>query len=211
MDDPPDRAENSKELFERFLRYEKLGMRNEAKKSALDLVASVCGSNSEETWTRDNLHQLPLNGAGRIRHEIFQYIVFPSLKAAMEQVDPEASYLLGKYVQNLYSDDTLWKQVGYRSKTELFREAYDASPNSPRYRGAYLAAVLADLGYTFHEWPSGILIEHANWRQELRDLRGQISLAMSLDLNGENASLLAEWLEITDQYEKQLAAKEGCQ
>ncbi len=129
----------------------------------------------------------------------------------MKRGEPEASYLLGKHIQNLYSDEALWKQIGYRSKTELFREAYDTNPSSARYREGYLGAVLADLGYTFHEWPSGILIEHTNWRQELGDLRGQISLAMSLDPSGEYESLLAEWCQILDQYEKRLAAKEGCQ
>ena len=129
----------------------------------------------------------------------------------MERGEPEASYLLGKHAQNLYSDDALWKQIGYRSMTELFREAYDTNPSSSRYRSAYLGAILASLSYKFHEWPSGILIEHADWRQELRDLRGQISLAMSLDPDGENESLLAEWSQITDQYGKRLAAKDGCQ
>lgn len=186
MDNPRNRTEHFEELFERFLRFDKLSIRKEAKESALDLVASVCGSNAEETWTQDNLHRLPLKGAGRIRHEIFEFIVFPSLKAGMERGEPEASYLLGKHVQNLYSDDALHKAVGYRSETQLFQEAYDANPNSPQYRNAYRGSVLDNLYFAFHEWPSGLPIEHTNWQQELRDLRGQISLAMSLDPSGEH-------------------------
>ena len=186
-------------------------MRKEAKESALHLVASVCGSNAEEAWTRDNLHLLPLNRAGRIRHEIFQFIVFPPLKSGMERGEPEASYLLGKHIQNLYSDDALYRQIDYRSKTELFQEAYVGNPSSPQYRDAYLSSVLENLSFAFHEWPSGILIEHTDWQQELRELRAQISLAVSLDRSGEYEGLLAEWSQWTDQYEVRLAGIDASQ
>lgn len=209
MGDAPDGMDLQEELLEQFLRFDKLGMRREAREAVLNLVASVCGSNAEDAWTRDNLDRLPLNNASRIRHEIFQSVVFPSLKAKVERGDPEASYLLGKHFQNLISDSALHERIGYRSNTELFRDAYNSNPSSAKYGGAYLDSVIETLRYTFHEWPTGILIEHTNWRQELRGLRATLSLAMSLDRRGEYKGILAKWSQITDQYEDRLAEKGG--
>ena len=90
---------------------------------------------------------------------------------------------------------------------EFFCEAYNANPNSSLYESAYLGSLLQVLEYTFHEWPTGILIDHADWRNELDDLREQLSLAMSLDRNGEYVDLLAEWSQITEDYGKRLAAR----
>jgi len=207
MKEPGDILQSTEGLLEEFLHFESLGLRNEAKRAVLVLVDTVASIEEKEAWTNANLKRLPLNRSNRIRHEIYKHIVFPSLKAALHRGEAEAYYLFGKYAGNLYSDRSLFKQVGERGAMEFFCEAYNANPNSSLYESAYLGSLLQVLEYTFHEWPTGILIDHADWRNELDDLREQLSLAMSLDRNGEYVDLLAEWSQITEDYGKRLAAR----
>ena len=198
--------QSAEELFEQFLKFDALGMRKEAKRAACALVKEVSDSTAKDRWTKSNLSRMPRNGARRVRHEIFKEIVFPSLKAAFDRGEAEASYLFGEYSQNLYSDRVLFNQLDQRTALDFFREAFASDPSSTRYQSAYLGALLGLLRYSFHEWPSGILIEPDNWRKGLAGLRAQLSHAQSLDRNSEYSDLFAQWFAYVDEYEARLSA-----
>lgn len=205
MTEPKDNKKTTDELLEQFLRLEALGLKQESKQAVLAILDAVHSLDARVTWTRNNLDRLRFNGASRIRHEIYEIIVFPALKAEFDRGDPEASYLLGKYVNNLYESRPLHEQLDQRSATDFFRIAFQSAPRCVRYRRAYLSSLLGGLKYTFHEWPSGILIDHTDWHAALRELREELSVAVSLDSDGEFAAVLAEWFKNTEQYERWLA------
>ncbi|WP_306114107.1 MULTISPECIES: hypothetical protein [unclassified Roseovarius] len=198
--------QHAEELFEQFLKFDALGMRKEAKRAVSALIKEVSDNAAKDRWTKVNLSRMPRNRASRVRHEIFKEIVFPSLKAAFDRGEAEASYLFGKYSQNLYSDRALFNQLDQRTALELFREAFDSDPSSTRYQSAYLGALLGLLRYSFHEWPTGILIDHDDWRKGLDGMRAQLSLARSLDRNSEYSGLFAQWFAYVDEYEARLSA-----
>lgn len=195
------------ELFEQFLKFEKLGLRKEAKKVVTALVEDVCDDAAKIAWTKSNLHRLPRNKNSRIRHEIFKEIVFPSLKAAFDCGDAESSYLFGIYSQNLYSDSDLFDQMGQRTDLDFFKRAFETVPSSEQYESAYLGALLNFLQYLFHEWPTGILINHTKWKEGLEKLKNDISLAQSLDRKKKHSECLVQWLEYIEEYEKRLTSK----
>lgn len=184
MTEPSENIHSTDQLLEQFLRFDALGLKREAKQAVLAIVEAVSGLDAKKTWVQNHLDRLPVNRASRIRHEIFEHIVFPALKAGFDRGDPEASYLLGKYSQNLSSKRALFEQMGGRSATDLFRAAFQNDSNSVRYRRAYLSSLIDELGYVFHEWPTGILIDHSDWHEGLRELRGELSAALSLDEEG---------------------------
>lgn len=207
MAEPTDDIQLADELLERFLHFEAIGLKEEATQTVLAIVDTLSSLEAMNAWTRNNLHRLPINKASRIRHELYERIIFPALKADFERGDPEASYLLGEHIQNLYSSHTLMEEIGQRSSRDFFRIAFQRDPSSVRYQRAYLGALISDLQFAFHEWPNGIIIDHKDWREGLSGVRDLLSLALSLDSDRAYYSLLSEWIENTDQYEKRLTGQ----
>lgn len=198
--------QSAEELFEQFLRYDALGMRKKAQSAVFALIKDIPDDVAKDAWTKENLSRMPRNKAGRVRHEIFKEIVFPSLKKAFDRGDAEASYLLGLHSQNLHSDRTLHSQVDQCTELDFFRKAFESDANSTRYQSAYLGAVMDSLLYCFHEWPAGILIDTDDWRKGLESLREQLSLAQSLDRKNEFSGRITQWLSYIDEYETRLTA-----
>ena len=197
------------DLFEHYVRLTALGMRQEAKEVVAKIVASVSDSDEQERWTSKHLDQLPTNGKGCIQYDLYRYIVFPSLRRAFDRGEAEASYLLGNYWNNLVSDQRLFEQAERRGRTDFFRIAFSADPSSERYRSSYLGAIISNLEYAYHEWPTGILIDpDEDWRQELADLESQLVLATSLDKNGTYTDFIAKWSREKDEYAVRLAKAE---
>ncbi|MEM8978836.1 MAG: hypothetical protein AAGD04_05090 [Pseudomonadota bacterium] len=199
-----DNTQSSNVLLVSFLEFERLGLKKDAKQAALAIVDAVSTYDDKVAWTRNNLHKLQFNRGGRIRHEIFAGIIFPVLKAEFENGDAEASYLLGKYWSNLFSIPAHYLQMGEPTSGDFFRIAFQIEPSSDRYRQAYLDALVSGLRYAFHEWPSGILIDHSNWQGEMCELREEFAQVESLDTDGKYAVEITAWIIATEQYEKHL-------
>lgn len=211
MTEPSDNIHSADQLLEQFLHFDALGLKREARQAVLAIVDAVSSLDAKKTWVQNHLDRLPLNRASRIRHEIFEHIVFPVLKAGFDRSDPEACYLLGKYSHNLYSSRVLFEQLGGRFATDFFRTAYQHDSDSVRYRRAYLSSLIAELRFVFHEWPTGILIDHTDWHAALRELSSKLSVAVSLDEEGKYEALLTDWNEHTEQYEARLTERKDDQ
>lgn len=208
MTEAKDYIQSIDDLLDSFLEHDALGKKTEAKQAALAIVDAVSDFDAKVAWTRRNLDRLPLNRACRIRNEIYQGIVFPALKAEFDRGDAEASYLIGKYWQNLIANSARYTQMGEPPARDFFRLAFECKPSSHRYREAYLNAVVSGLKYTFHEWPTGILIDHSNLQDELLQLKEEFDLVQSQDKDRKFAADLVEWIEATKQYERRLAKRQ---
>ncbi|NSY41132.1 hypothetical protein [Leisingera sp. ANG59] len=132
MSEPKTSSQSTDEKLDQFLRFDALRLKRKSKQAVLELVGAVSSLEAKKVWARKYLKRLPLNGAGRIRHEIYEVIVFPALKAGFDQGDPEATYLLGKYMQNLHERPTLLNQLEWRSAADFFRLAFQGAPSSDR-------------------------------------------------------------------------------
>lgn len=208
MHQQTENMKTSEKLLASLLEFERLGLRVKAKEAAYALIEALPSLNDKDAWTRANLHTLPTNGQSRIRHEIYDGIVFPALRAGYERNDPEAFYLLGKTWQNFISGDVFAKQIGFHSSEFFFERAYQVDPSSERYKRAFLGALIVKFDYLFHEWPSGILINHDNWPAELVELKSNIELASSLDESGQHVEDIREFLEKTNIYSDRLSSHE---
>ncbi|WP_432201219.1 hypothetical protein ACRAQ7_03105 [Erythrobacter sp. W53] len=197
------------DLFADFLHADAQGLRVDAKRAATALVNSVSTQDDKIAWTLANLERLQTNGASRIRHEIYEGIVFPALKARFECGDPEASYQLGRTWQNFISKPCFTEELGWYSAEDFYRIAYQKEPGSLRYERALLERLLEKLAYLFHEWPAGILIDHRQWRDEIISLREDIDFASSIDRSSDHAEALSEWAIMTDQYRDRLDKRDG--
>jgi hypothetical protein len=207
MTEPKKQSHLLEDLLEQYLRFDALGLKLKTTQAVLSLVDAVSCMEAKVSWTRDNLDRLPLNRQGRIRHEIFENIIFPGLLDGFKNGDSEASYLLGSYAQNLYANPSIFEQVSERSALDFFRIAFQYDTSSARYQHAYLSSIIKDLEYVFHEWPAGILIDPSNFSDALFELKGELSIALSLDRDKQYTTQLVEWREATEQYELRRAER----
>jgi hypothetical protein len=179
-------------LYAKFLAARKAGLRDEAKVAISQFVESFAGFAEKEAWTRQFLSTLP--PGERVRHELYERVIFPVLLAGHDRLDPWSIYWLGETAQNLYRAWPLYKQLGAPPIQRLFKEAYALAPSSAEIRQGLLRDLLRGFDYMAHEWPSGILYAageplETQHREALQD----IQLARSIDDNGAHAQKIDDF------------------
>jgi hypothetical protein len=83
------------------MKHSTRGLRKEAKLSICQFVESFTDFAEMEAWTRKFLSTF--KGGKRIRHELYERIIFPVLLAGHDRLDPWSIYWLAETAQNLYS------------------------------------------------------------------------------------------------------------
>src|SRR5262249_9460212 len=126
----------------------------------------------------------------RIRHELYEHILFPVLLAGYQRRDPWALRYLARTAQNLYHAKSLWAQVGV-GEFELLKELLRLCPDDEQARTDVLAAQLRWFSHCTHEWPAGILhgMNGASV-QECEEILEEIALARKLDRARQHAAFL---------------------
>jgi hypothetical protein len=193
---PPD-----EKLYEEYLRWQSLGVKAKATAALRAFLDSFHDLAAKAAWTDANLEGLKSNRHARIRHELFEEVIFPVLLIRFQAAEPEAMYLLAQFRHNLYSASHLHRQIGSLGAEDLLRSANAKAPGEDRYRRGLLKALLEHFGYLDHEWPAGILVDvrdPSSWHALLEDIR----LARDLDHAGEKADRL-------DQFEARVLAYES--
>ncbi|WDA40218.1 hypothetical protein [Erythrobacter sp. BLCC-B19] len=193
-------------LYEEFLRWQSLGAKAKATAALRAFLDSFPDFAAKAKWTNANLEKLHTNRHARIRHELFEEVIFPVLISRIEAGDPEAMFQLARHDQNLFGATHLWKQMEYVSPRELLQRAHEAAPHEDRYRKALLQDLVGAFNYLDHEWPLAILVD-AREPDVWDTLSELISKARILDMEGAMADRLAEFEDRVRQYRARISAK----
>lgn len=191
------------DYYQDYIKYERLGLRAEARKSVLRFVETMSSFSDKQAWTHENLLAVDKNRASRIRHEIYDVIAFPVLLDGYKRKDPECYFLMGMSYQNLLNYMGRPDGIEFVSRVELLKTAYLADTTSQKYRQALLAALLEGFSYCDHEWPSGILGD----AYPFEDLKREVGLAKKLDEEHHFCDRLAEFSERIEQYAERISPK----
>lgn len=130
--------------FDEYLRLYTRGLKAEAKAALQEFIEGFSGLAEKIAWTDRNFDTLVHNRHARIRHELYESVVFPALLHGFEADDPQAKFRLAASEQNLLSAQHLHAKIGYRSGLDLLTEAYTADPENEQYQDALLQSLLAD-------------------------------------------------------------------
>lgn len=174
------------ELYNTYVRHLDRGRKKDAKQAVLLFVNSFTSLNEMREWSYAYLPKRETNHASRIRHELYEHIIFPVLLDGFNDGDPLSFYWLAATAQNLMGSSKLHKQIGYISPDELFKSAYESEPNSPRFQHGLLSSLVAGFCYMDHEWPSGIILGLGeNILEAVDEIENDIELALELDHSKE--------------------------
>ena len=193
-------------LYEDYLHWQSLGVKAKATAALRAFLDSFPDLAAKAAWTDANLEKLRINRHARIRHELFEEVIFPVLLSRFKTGDPEAMYQLARYAQNLGSAEHLDKQMGIASTRDLLQRAHEAAPHDDRYRKALLQDLMGAFNYLDHEWPVGILVDFRDagaWDT----LSEMISEARRLDTEGDRTARLNEFEDRVSQYRARITAK----
>ena len=179
-------------IFDTFTQQLETGHRKEATRTLARFIASFADLEEKKVWTREYLETGRLGH--KIRHELYEHVVFPTLLAGYRLGDPWSIRWLIRTVQNLYQAKPLWLQLEYKTANTLLRELFCVNPADDAVRRELLAEDIGWLRYAVHEWPAGILFAHDGAVSEECDrLAAASTEAWRLDREGTYSAFLDDF------------------
>lgn len=196
--------------YQRFLTCQQQGLKKPAAEAVRQFIDSFETDAEKSDWVWAYLPSLPINGQARIRHELFNELIFPLLFNGWRNEDWQSTLWLGKLMNNVYQTETLHRAMGYTTDIQLFQQCYQWQPNHPDVRQAYLSSLIRGLSFCGHEYPPIILAgNHAANIADCAEIRQEIELARALDNNGQYREFLDSLMSDVQQYEAGLPNATG--
>jgi hypothetical protein len=170
------------ELWDAYKKANDLGIKADAKRFVLAFIESCDDTSDMREWVYAELQNLP-SLYPRMRHEVFEALVYPILTKDMSQEDPWAFFWMGQLAQNFMSNKKLYAASKYQGSTYYFERAYELCPAEDKFRLGLLSDILSWFDYIEHEWPAGILVAKDDVPKLLLDI------AKARELDKEQNSL----------------------
>lgn len=179
-----------------YLKQDAAGDKKAAKKAIGQFVSSFRSYSEKKEWTNSFLNRRKTHNK-KIRHELFEFVVFPVLEKGFQEDDPKCRFWLGCMIQNLFSARRLHEKISFLGGTELLLRAHAIDPKSEEIRCQLLKKIIEGFDYCDHEWPAGLLIDETDDRETMLS---EVRFARQLDANGNFATRLAEFESRIEQY-----------
>lgn len=194
------------EAYQQYRAYKEQGRKAEAKAALEMFLASVGPAEARREWVEAFLERGEFGH--RIRHEIYERLVFPVLLQGYERDEVWSLRWLARTADNLYRAPALHALVGFKSKRQFLAQAYAQEPTE-EIRRLLLEARLREFEYSQHEWPAGILygMDGATLA-ECDEIRNEIAFARELD-EGRHAEFLDAFEGKVNEYRARLLAASG--
>ena len=189
--------------YEQFKELEARGLRKQAKAALHDFVHSCENDEERRAWTEKYLtDEMPKH---RVRHELFEHIIFPVLLAEYHQQNTWATLWLAKLIQNLYNARFLHEAVGYKTENQLLRECFTWDSTNQEVRKLLLRSQIRWSEFCDHEYPSGILYGmNGATLEDCQVLHKEVEFTRNLDDANSYTAYLQEFEEKLDEYEARL-------
>ncbi len=196
------------EKYYEFIELDKKGQKKEAKRILNEFISSFSSFEEKEKWTYDYLPSVETNHHSRIRHELYEKIIFPVLLEGFRKREVKAMHWIVKTRQNLFSAQDLYKEIEYKSPVEIIKECYALEPSNFEINEIYLEMKIDFISYSQHEWPSGILYGMIGATlEECYEVKDELPLVRNLDKDKKYVEYINEYESKLDTYIERLKNK----
>jgi len=180
-----------------------LGQRSAASAALVQFIASFATFDSKSAWVRWYLANE--RWEHRIRHEIYEQLIFPVLLAGYRQGDLWCLRWLIRTVSNIYTGTQLWEQIERKTELTLREELVARAPEDARARRELVDCLVAMFHHNAHEWPRGILygMDGASASQCLEILAGA-QRALELDVERRHQAFIEDFVTKVQLYQQRL-------
>lgn len=193
------------EHYTKFLNLQEKGLKKLATKELRAFIDSFSDQDEKSEWVWSWLPKLKKNRHSRIRHELFSELIFPVLKNGYFENDFRSTLWLVKLNQNISQNHKADEELGWITNLDLLSKCHQLDPANDEARVLYIEAIVSQLAYYIHEWPSAVLYgnDGANLEQ-CEVLRADISLLSSLDQEKVCQNFINDFLEKLSEYEARI-------
>ncbi len=180
--------------YNEFIELDNKGIKKKAKLALSEFINSFLSFEEKEKWTYEYLPKLQENHHSRIRHELYEEVIFPVLLDGFRKRQVKAMHWIVKTMQNLYSAQELYKEIDYKSPFEIIKECYEIDPCNSEINETFLNIEIDFISFSQHEWPSGILngMNGANL-EECYEIKDELSLVKNLDKDKKYEKYINEY------------------
>jgi hypothetical protein len=195
------------EHFDRFIQLHESGRRSEAATAIRAFVESFSNLKEKRLWSENYLAAQQYGH--KIRHDLFEDVVFPALLDGYLRSDPWSLRWLAKVTKNLYQSEHLWQQVGSKSSYTYLRELLALCPDDEAARIELLSYHVKWIEYGVHEWSFLGVILHGNDAAKLHqcdELREDLAYARKLDRDNKYAEFFLKYESQLAEYISRLAS-----
>ncbi len=198
----------NQELYQRFKQLKSRGCKSEAR-DAMDQFVRSFQSFDEKKAFSDWFFLNDFDGR-KVRHELYESILFPVLIAGYQQADPSSIKRLAETDQNLCQDRSLWAQLGNKTKSALLHEYVSLCPQYSAARHNLLETEIKSFRYCEHEWPAGILYGHDGATvSECGELLAAIADFRKLDIERKYTKYIDEFEGKVQSYRERIMKPAG--
>jgi hypothetical protein len=145
------------EYYGQYSYFKTRGLRSEARQNLQKFIDSFTSITEKEAWTRQFLETEEYKYGYKIRHELYEGVVFPALLSGYHRQDLWSVTWLARTAQNFCQAKHLHEQIDFKLDGELLKECYLLDPNNDDVRRDLQGNLLRWFQYCIHEYPTGIL------------------------------------------------------
>jgi len=189
------------DLYEQFVTLKDSGKKADAKE-VLDLfIASFQTPEGIRDWVFRFLESGDYGH--RIRHEIYEKLVYPVLLNGYLENDVCSIEWLAKTFSNLVCLKSRHKLLEDKCPFTLYREAFTLGPNKEN-KAYVLNQLIRWFQFAEHEWPDYLIWGTDDTIEEYEDLLNEVDFARSLDDQNEHEYFLFQFEAKVNEYIRRL-------
>jgi hypothetical protein len=170
------------EYYKQYLHLKTVGLRAEARQNLLQFINSFASFAEKEQWTRQFLETEEHEYGYKIRHELYEGVVFPALLKGYQNQDPWSILWLARTARNFEQARHLHEQIDLKTGHELLKECYSIDPSNAEVQTDLLRMQVRGFEYCIHEDPAGILSgQDGATIDECQEILAEIEFVRKLD------------------------------
>jgi hypothetical protein len=179
------------------------GVHVAASAALAQFLASFVASESKAEWVRWYLANERWDQ--RIRHEIYEQLIFPVLLDGYQRGDLWCLRWLIRTVSNIYTGTQLWEQIDRKTELTLREELVARAPEDARARRELVDCFITMFRHNAHEWPRVILcgMDGASVSQ-CAQILAAAERALELDVERRHHAFIEEFVAKVRLYQQRL-------
>lgn len=196
------------EKYDKYLTLTEEGLKKQAKILLDEFIGSFSNFEEKAKWTFEFLPGLTKNRGCRIRHELYEKIIFPVLLVGYRNHDINSMLWIAKTINNLFSSRILWEEIGNKTDVEIIEECYRIDPFNEEINETFLELKIRFISYSQHEWPCGILFGmNGASLEECLEMKNELPFIKLLDKEKKYEKYIGDYESKLDVYINRLKNK----
>ena len=170
----------------------------------VQFIESFTSFESKTTWVRWYLGNE--RWEHRIRHEIYEHLIFPVLLQGYRTEDLWCLRWLIRTIANIYTREHLWAQIDRKAELDLREELVARVPEDARARRELVDCFIEAFRNMAQEWPEGILQgQDGATTSQCLEILANTQRALQLDVEQRHHAFIQDFADKVRIYQQSMS------